>query len=153
MNQWLHTSQAKIRISGSNICSFITYLKNKATNILIHLHTQPCQKGVKGTGGWQAGYEPETCPHSPENKPYPGLHQKKYGLQVEGVYTWTFMTKFHFTQSLQVKTQFLFKVSMPKNREKKKQTLRTTKKDDNPISNCSHKNTKLTQKQNLKYVM
>jgi len=24
------------------------------------------------------------CAHSPESQPYPGLHQKKYGQQVEG---------------------------------------------------------------------
>jgi len=24
------------------------------------------------------------CPHSPEGQPYPGLHQKKCGQQVEG---------------------------------------------------------------------
>ena len=36
-----------------------------------------------GTGGWQAGYEPAMCPHSPESQLYPGLHPKG-GQQVEG---------------------------------------------------------------------
>ena len=37
-----------------------------------------------GTGGWQAGHEPAMCPHSTKSQPYPGLHRKKYGQQVEG---------------------------------------------------------------------
>jgi len=45
---------------------------------------QTYQKGLGSTDGWQAGHEPAMCPHSPESQPYPGLHQKKRGHQVEG---------------------------------------------------------------------
>ena len=44
---------------------------------------QPYRKGPLGTSGQQAGHEPAMCPHSPESQPYPGLHQKKCGQQVE----------------------------------------------------------------------
>ena len=30
-----------------------------------------------------AGHEPAMCPHSPESRPYPGLHQKKCGQQIK----------------------------------------------------------------------
>jgi len=45
---------------------------------------QPCQKGFGGNGGWKTGCEPTVCPRSTESQPYPGLHQKKCGQQVEG---------------------------------------------------------------------
>ena len=32
-----------------------------------------------------AGHEPAMCPHSPESRPYPGLHQKQCGQQVSEV--------------------------------------------------------------------
>ena len=32
-----------------------------------------------------AQHEPAMCPHSPESRPYPGLHQKQRGQQVSEV--------------------------------------------------------------------
>ena len=34
--------------------------------------------------GLKAGHEPTMCARSPEGQPYPGLHHKKRGQQVEG---------------------------------------------------------------------
>jgi len=45
---------------------------------------QPWQKRLASTSRWQAGHKPAVRPHSPETQPYPGLHQKKGGQQVEG---------------------------------------------------------------------
>ena len=45
---------------------------------------QPCRKEPGSTSGWQAGYAPAMCPHSPESQLCPGMHQKKRGQQVEG---------------------------------------------------------------------
>ena len=44
---------------------------------------QSCQKGLGFTDGYQAVLEPAVCPCSPENWPYPGLHQKRHGQHVE----------------------------------------------------------------------
>ncbi|KAK4831769.1 hypothetical protein QYF61_018995 [Mycteria americana] len=44
----------------------------------------PCRKGLGGTDGRKAGRELTMCTRSPEGQPYPGLHQKKCGQQVEG---------------------------------------------------------------------
>jgi len=44
----------------------------------------PAEKRPGGNGRWQAGDELAMCPHRPESQPYPGLHQKKHGQQVEG---------------------------------------------------------------------
>jgi len=46
---------------------------------------QPCQEGLEGTGGWQAGREPAMCPSSLEGQPYPELHPKQQGQQVREV--------------------------------------------------------------------
>ena len=45
---------------------------------------QPCREGLGGTGGWKFGHKPPLCAHRPEGQPYPGLHQKQHGRQVEG---------------------------------------------------------------------
>ena len=45
---------------------------------------QPCQEGLRGTGGWKAGHEPPMCARSPEGQSYPGLHQEQCGQQVKG---------------------------------------------------------------------
>ena len=42
------------------------------------------KKRHRSAGGWEAGDEPAVCSHSPESQPYPGLHQKQHGQQVEG---------------------------------------------------------------------
>ena len=44
----------------------------------------PGEKGLEGTGGWEAGHEPVVCTYIPESQLYPGLHQKKCDYQVEG---------------------------------------------------------------------
>ena len=44
----------------------------------------PAEKELEVTGGWQAGHESATCPHSPESQPYLGLHQKNRDQQVGG---------------------------------------------------------------------
>ena len=45
---------------------------------------QPCQEGLVGFGWWKARHDPAMCTRSPAGQPYPGLHQKKLGQQVEG---------------------------------------------------------------------
>jgi len=35
-------------------------------------------------GVWEDGHELATCPYSPKNQLYPGLHPEKCGQQVEG---------------------------------------------------------------------
>ncbi|KAK4831735.1 hypothetical protein QYF61_018865 [Mycteria americana] len=72
---------------------------NKAKCRVLHLGRSNPQyqyrRGMKGLraalprrtwGYWwmKAGHEPTMCAHSPEGQPYPGLHQKKHGQQVEG---------------------------------------------------------------------
>lgn len=44
---------------------------------------QPHSEELGKTSGWKTGNEPAMCTHCPESKPYPGLHQKKSGQQVE----------------------------------------------------------------------
>ena len=44
---------------------------------------QSYQEGLGGTDISKAGREPTMCAHSPEGQPYPGLHQKQHGQQVE----------------------------------------------------------------------
>ena len=38
---------------------------------------------TSGTGGWKAGHDLTVCSRGPEGQPYPELHQKKGGPQVE----------------------------------------------------------------------
>jgi len=45
---------------------------------------KPCWKGLGGSDGWQALYEPAMCSCCPESQPYPGLHQKMCGQQGQG---------------------------------------------------------------------
>jgi len=42
------------------------------------------QEGLVGTGGRKAGHDPAVCIRSSEGQPYPGLHHKQCGQQVEG---------------------------------------------------------------------
>ena len=45
---------------------------------------QPWGEGLWGVGWWEAQYDLAVYAHSPEGQPYPELHQKKHGQQVEG---------------------------------------------------------------------
>ena len=54
-------------------------------NISWGIEHSPSKKDGR-TGRWQVGHEPAMCVHSTESQPYPGLHQKKHGQQVEGSY-------------------------------------------------------------------
>jgi len=44
----------------------------------------PWGEGLGGVGWWEAQHDPAVCAHSLEGQPYPGLHWKKHGQQVEG---------------------------------------------------------------------
>ena len=41
-------------------------------------------EGLRGAGWREAQHDPAMCTHSPEHQPYPGLHQKQHGQQVQG---------------------------------------------------------------------
>jgi len=45
---------------------------------------QSCQKWPGCNDEWEAEHEPATCPCNLEGQPYPGLHQKQHGQEVEG---------------------------------------------------------------------
>ena len=48
------------------------------------IESSPAEKDLRVQVDGKGKHELARCPHSPERRPYPGLHQKKHGQQVEG---------------------------------------------------------------------